>query len=197
MKTTGWAVIAATTAIVGLFAVADATAQYGGGMTGGGRRANHLGTGVAPGTSRPATQENVTDLVEFRLALLQEDLKLTREQERAWIAYEERTRALAADISRERSRSQNALSMNAMQQVNHAVDHARDQLAAWEEIAPAAKALYDSLTPEQKALADARMPSIVAALTVGSPAGFFARSERPGNRAVPSRSPGTETKLTP
>ena len=196
MKTTGLALIAAMTAIAGLLAVADATAQYGG-MPGSGRRANHLGTGVAPSQNRPAAQESVTDLVEFRLALLQEDLKLTRDQERAWITYEERTRALATDIARERSRSQTALSMNAMQQVNHAVDHARDQLAAWEEIAPAAKALYDSLTPEQKALADARMPSIVAALTVGSPAGFFARPEWPGNKTAPVRSPGAETKPTP
>jgi hypothetical protein len=120
-------------------------------------------------------QESVSDLVAFRLALLQEDLKLTPEQERLWLAYQERTQALAEDISRERKRMQSAMSLNAMQQVAHAVDTARNRLTAWEDIATAARTLYDGLAPQQKELADARFPSIVAALTGGGVTGFPAR----------------------
>jgi hypothetical protein len=183
-------------AAVSMFAVTDAMAQFGGGMPGGRARGGRMDRGGSPGLDRPAMQEqeSMTDLVAFRLELLQEDLKLSREQERAWINYEERTKALAADISRERSRTQSAMSMNAMQQVNHAVDTARDRLTAWEEIASAAKALYDSLTPQQKELADARFPSIVSALSAGSANGSLSRSEGTADKRGPGRSPGWESK---
>ena len=137
-------------------------------------------------------QESMTELVEFRLALLQEDLKLAREQERAWVVYEERTKALAADISREHARMQSAMSMNAMQQVNHAVDTARDRLTAWEEIASAAKALYDNLTPPQKELADARFPSIVSALNADTTTGSLPRSGGAADNRRPDRPQGVE-----
>jgi hypothetical protein len=194
MKTTRWVVIAALAAAGVLFAVADTMAQYGGGTTGGGRRGARMEKGANPGMDRPTVQESVVSLVEFRLALLQEDLKLTREQERSWLNYEERTKALAADISREQTRARSAMSMSAMQQVSHEVDTARDRLTAWEEIASAAKALYGSLTPEQRMLANARMPSVISALTPGRTAGSVTRPEGPAAKQGPGWSPGRETK---
>ena len=179
MKTARAAMVAAVVTTVGLFVTADAIAQFGGGMPGGGmgggrRGGARMDKGSAPGASRPAAQENVTDVIEYRLALLQEDLKLTREEERAWAAYEERVKALAADISRERARTQSAMGMKAMDQVNHAVDMARNRLAAWEDIASVAKTLYDGLTPQQQTLADERFPSIVSALSSSGPAAAVA-----------------------
>jgi hypothetical protein len=129
--------------------------------------------------------QGVADLVEFRLDLLREALKLTREQERAWNVYAERTRALAADIVREESRMRSALSMNGIQQVNHAVDTARDRLTAWEDIASAARTLYDNLTPDQKALADARFPSIVSALSGNGQPGGPSRFGGPAGKSTP------------
>jgi len=195
MKKSISAVVAAVITAVGLFVIADAMAQLGGGMPGAGKRGARMDKGSAPGTSRPAAQENVTALIEFRLALLQEDLKLTREQERAWAAYEDRVKALAADISRERGRTQSAMSMNAMEQVNHAVDMARNRLTAWEEIASAAKALYNGLAPQQKTLADQRFPSVVLALTGGGAAVPGPKLERPlPDSRGPGPAPGMETK---
>jgi len=167
MKIARW--IALLAAAAGVLLSVDAMAQLGGGMPGGGMRGGRMGKGGgAPGQERPAAeQQSLIDLVEFRLALLQEGLKLTREQEQAWMAYEKRTMALAGDIAREQDRLKSAMSMNAMQQVNHAVDAARDRLTAWEDVASSAKALYDGLTPQQKELADARFPSIVNALVAG------------------------------
>jgi predicted naringenin-chalcone synthase len=144
-----------------------------GGM--GGKRGSRMGMDKGnPPTNR--NQENVADVIGFRLAQLQEDLKLTREQEPAWAAYEERTLALAADVARERTRVQAAVSVNAMEQVNHAVDIARDRLTAWEDIATAAKNLYATLTPQQKSLVDQKFPSIVSAL---EPGGSITTAVRP------------------
>jgi len=192
MKRARLAVIVALIATLGMFAIADALAQFGGGMPGGGR----MRKGGGPARERPAAQEQqgVGDLVAFRLALLQEDLKLTREQERAWTAYEERANALAADIAREQNRMRSPMSLNAMQQVNHAVDTARNRLTAWEEIAAAAKALYDGLTPQQKELADARFPSIVSALTAGGTIIAGSRSDETGNRWGGGPPPGAEAR---
>ena len=188
MKTTRLAAVAALVTAAGLFVIADAMAQFGGGMPGGGRRGARMEKGSGPGANRPAPQENVSDLVEYRLALLQEDLRLAREQEVAWVAYEERTKALAADVARERTRMQSANTLNAVEQVNHAVDIARNRLTAWEEIAAAAKTLYDGLTPQQKSLADQRFPSIVSALAPGGEPGYGTRLE--GSPARRGAGPG-------
>lgn len=191
MKALRLAALLALTAVMGLSTVLDALAQFGGGMPGGGMRGGRGGDKGGGGTGRERPQQmqeqqSVTDLVEFRLALLQEGLKLAREQEPIWLAYEKRTMALASDIAREQNRLKSTMSMSAIQRVNHAVDAARDRLTAWEDVASAARALYDSLTPQQKELADARFPSIVNALTAGGmPA--FPRYEGSGDKPAPGR----------
>jgi hypothetical protein len=175
MKIIGCTAAVAAAAVLSLLVAADATAQFGGS----GRRGMRMDKGGQSAAGRPAAQENVTDVVEYRLALLQEDLNLTRDQESGWATYEDRVKALATDISRERGRAQSTISMNAVEETNHAVDIARNRLTAWEDIATAAKALYAGLTPQQKLLADQRFPSIVLLLTVGSAAGPSPRSDAP------------------
>ncbi len=117
---------------------------------------------------RPVIQQDTADLVEYRLAMLQEDLKLSPGQENAWLSYADKVRALVSDITKERGRGQNAgMQMDGLQQVDHAVDVARNRLTALEDIASAAKALYGGLTPQQKSLADSRFATIIPLITGG------------------------------
>ena len=48
-----------------------------------------------------------------------------------------------------------------MQRLDHSVDVARNRLTALEDIAAAAKALYEQLTPDQQARADPRLATLV------------------------------------
>jgi hypothetical protein len=161
MKTTASSAVAAVVAALALFVSANAMAQYGG--MGSNRRGMRMDRGTAPQPKRQ--EESVATLVDYRLALLQEDLKLTRDQESGWVAYEERMKALAGDIMRERERAQSAALASAIEQVNHAADSARNRLTAWEDIAAATKSFYGTLTPQQKLLIDQRLPSIVHELS--------------------------------
>jgi len=165
-------------------AAPDLLAQFpgGGGFPGGGMRGGRNRMDNSAKDKRPAIQENATDLVEYRLELFQEDLKLAPGQEKAWISYADKVRALTSDISRERGRGQ-AMDgqMNALQQMDHAVDVARDRLTALEDIAAAAKVLYGSLTPEQKMLADSRFATIVPLIAGSAPGGAAGRMGQQGN----------------
>ena len=167
MNTTKWAAIYFL-AIITACAAPEVLAQFpGGGMRGGRHRPDS-----AAKDKRPAIQENAADLVEYRLELFQEDLKLSPRQENAWISYADKVRSLAADILRERGRGQAMdAQMNAPQLMDHAVDVARDRLTALEDIAAASKVLYGSLTPEQKMLADSRFATIVPLIAGSAPAG--------------------------
>jgi hypothetical protein len=55
-----------------------------------------------------------------------------------------------------------------MQQMNRAVDRARNRLTALEDVSAAAKVLYEILGPEQKMLVDARFPTIVPLIAGGA-----------------------------
>ncbi|HSN39762.1 MAG TPA: hypothetical protein VLT92_06160 [Burkholderiales bacterium] len=61
--------------------------------------------------------------------------------------------------------------MNALQQIDHVVDVARDRLTALEDISAAVRVLYDGLAPRQKSLVDSRLPSIIVPLTAGGAPG--------------------------
>ena len=168
--------------VVGAFAAQDLMAQFGsgppaGGMPGGGIRGERAKRGdPPPRTPRPAAQEDMEDVVDYRLALLQEDLKLSADQENAWRSYSDKVHFLLTDMSRERRRLETGMSMNALQQVDHAVDVARNRLAAWEDVAAAAKTLYERLTPQQRSMVDARFASIVTLITDGGTANAYERT---------------------
>ena len=165
MKTARSAVVVTLATAVALFVMIDASAQFGGGGMGGKRGARMgMDKGNASNPNR-GSQESVATLVEYRLMLLQEDLKLSRDQESGWITYEERVKALAGDITRERERAQSAALTSAVEQVSHATDSARNRLTAWEDIAAATKTFYAILTPQQKLLIDQRSSSIVHELS--------------------------------
>jgi hypothetical protein len=143
----------------------------GGGMRGGGR------DGAADSTrnQRPAMQQNAPDQTEVIMHEFYEDLKLTPVQQPAWQSYADKVQALASDLARERSRTQAGAQagaqLSALQQIDRTLDTARNRLTGLEEIAAAAKTLYESLAPEQKSVADSRL-----AKTIPSPV-----AERPAN----------------
>jgi periplasmic protein CpxP/Spy len=176
--------------VLGVFFVQDATAQLGGGFPGGGG----MRGGMRGGGSRERNptregerpiQPNTVDDIEDRLGLLEDDLQLTAAQQTAWQRYADRVKALASDIARERGRSELAEKQTVVQQIDHAVDIARNRLTALEDIAAAAKSLYGTLAPEQQTRADPRLANIVMSLAGsqqwGQPPGMSS-SRRPVTR---------------
>jgi len=110
-------------------------------------------------------QQNAPDHGAVILHELHEDLKLTPAQEPAWQAYTDKLQALATDLARERSRAQSSAQtsaqLNALQQIDRTLDTVRNRLTGLEDIAAAAKSLYEMLTPEQRSVADSRLAKII------------------------------------
>ena len=137
-------------------AAADVSAQMG----------SRRGSGRVGPDRAAKTQEkpqNSVDQLALILAELQEDLKLTADQQAAWDAYARNVEALASDLARERGRTKEVMQMQVLQRLDHAVDVARDRLTAVEDIAAAAKKLYAGLTPEQRSVANPRLATATAA----------------------------------
>jgi hypothetical protein len=162
--------LAVLLAAITAFAATELMAQVrGGGFPGGGMRAGSRG-GQGDGNrdqrpggdQRPAVQADPVGQAEYLLEMLREDLKLSPEQQAAWNPYADKVSALAADLSRERGRIKATMQLKALQRIDQSVDTARNRLTALEEIASAAKALYERLTPEQKAIADMRLAATLA-----------------------------------
>ena len=155
---------------------ASAEAQIGGGFPGGGtgRRGGRGGGSRSSGDQKSAPPKEETGVNRFEATVeeLRQDLNLAPEQRPAWETCVGKVRALADDVSRERARQRtaSAAELNAVQRVEREVDAARNRLAALEEIADSAKALYAGLSPEQRKVADARLANLV---------GLAATSSRP------------------
>ena len=124
----------------------------------GGRRSGKGGMDAG----RRSGEEQRVDALETSLHELQEDLKLSTQQEPLWQAYADKVRALASDVARERGRRPAADAGTLLQRIDRVVDAARNRLTALEEIGLAAKALFESLSPEQKTPADPRLANIMA-----------------------------------
>jgi hypothetical protein len=146
--------------LTAVFCTSDLLAQFPGGTRSDNRGRGDSGRGTVQ-APRPPNSGDTVELIEFRLGMLEEDLKLSPAQLKAWEPYAERVRDIAEDISRERVPAQSLAQPTAMQQMNRAVDRVRNRLTALEDVATSAKALYEILGPEQKMLVDARFPTIV------------------------------------
>ncbi len=151
-------------------AAVDASAQMGT------RRGSGRGDGDRAAKAQEKPQNSV-DQLALILAELQEDLKLTADQQPAWDAYARNLEALASDLARERGRTKEVMQMKVLQRLDHAVDVARDRLTAVEDIAAAAKKLYAGLTPEQRSVADPRLATAIAAAAAS---GSASAGIRPG-----------------
>jgi len=137
-----------------LAAATPAFAQFGGRRRGGAPMdKGDKSAGGAEGEPR-------VNMFEVTVEELRQDLKLTAEQEPVWQSYVDKLRALAGDVTRERSNRPAAGSVT--QQIDRIVDAARNRLTALEEVADSAKALYAKLTPEQQPAADPRLANLMA-----------------------------------
>lgn len=138
---------------------------------GGGERSADRGPARDSFQPDPASYE----MIDYRLSLLEDDLKLTPPQQSLWRAFAEKSLAYASDLARERTRAlraQQAPGVSAaigLQHVAQAVDAARNRLTALEEVEGTARALYATLTPEQRTLADRRLPTFIAPVPVALP----------------------------
>ena len=183
--------------------ISDAEAQSGGigGIFGGGRSGRSSRGSDGQGSNRESRNErtvampdsNSYELIEYRLSLFQEDLKLKPEQNDAWQSFANKTRAYAGDLARERAKAMRtatgaATPAGALQHIAEAVDAAQNRVTALQDVESSAKVLYQTLTPEQKVLADMRIPTIVAPRPA-SPAGGGTGNNLPdlGSGSRPSR----------
>ena len=98
----------------------------------------------------------VLSTVQYRLELLEEDLRLLPEQRSAWQSYRERVLKLADDSQRA-ARTALGGDLSAPKRLDRLADIARDRLTAIEDIVDAGKHLYATLTPAQQNVADRRM----------------------------------------
>jgi hypothetical protein len=138
----------------------------GGGMRGGGRD----GGADSPRTQRPDTQQNTPVQIEVVMHELHEDLKLTPAQQPAWQSYADKLQAMASDLARDRNRTRAGAQLNALEQFDRTLDAARNRLTALEDIAAAAKVLYENLAPDQKSIADSRLAAIIPGAAGEKPA---------------------------
>lgn len=147
--------------------VSQAFAQVGGGF--GGR--SHGNRNGDPGGERKPNAEkaqeapdpNSYEQINYRLSLIQEDIKPEPGQMDAWLAFTSKVRAYAADVAREKSQSSaSSLQAVGLQHIGQVMDTARNRLTALEDVESAAKRLYPMLKPEQKVLLDMRIPTVVA-----------------------------------
>ncbi|HEV7821230.1 MAG TPA: Spy/CpxP family protein refolding chaperone [Burkholderiales bacterium] len=151
--------------IIITLATFESPAQFGGGTPGGGMRGNRARPDGASREQRPPVQDNTPEQVEDRLGLLEEDLQLRPDQRAAWQACADKINAYATDIGREQSRgTASAVSLNSLQQIDRAVDVARNRLTALEDISATAKTLYGTLSAQQKSVVDPRLANIVSSI---------------------------------
>ena len=137
---------------------------------------------VPPPRPRPdaiaKAQETVQASVKYRLETLEEDLRISPEQQKLWLNYRDRVLRLADDAQRT-ARTALAGTMTAPERLDRLSDIARDRLTAIEDIVEAGKLLYAALTPGQQGVADRRMAVPVTALAGVEPTAATARAEAP------------------
>ena len=133
---------------------------------------------VKPQGPDVAPPASVQGTVQYRLDLLEEDLRLRPEQSVAWATYRSRVLKLAEDMQRA-SRSALGGDLTAPKRLDRLADIARDRLTAIEDIVDAGKALYAAFTPEQKIVADRRMAVPVMVLAGVEPNASSERSLGP------------------
>lgn len=132
----------------------------GGGMSRGERGYDGPRSVSASGGSSYVVDETQQTLSETAAAL-----HLTPRQQVLWDSFQTRIGNLMADQIR--GYINTPTGRTAVQQIDSKVDTVRDRLAAMEDIADAAKALYASLDQKQKETADLRLAATVPALYSG------------------------------
>jgi len=143
------------------------------------RSDSRRGARPAAAESPPDQPERHTLADEFgaHLADVRQRLKIEPAQQRAWDLYEQRVQALMLDQMR--GVAVGLSQSDAPHQIDRKVDVVRNRLAAMEDIAEAARALYAQLDEDQRKRADELLVTTVPTLYSGVP--DFGRDQRPGN----------------
>jgi hypothetical protein len=174
--------------VVAVLAAGGATAQIGGGGGGGASRGtspgspgadtSHLPRPKPLNMPEPTVPMTLQSAVLYRLELLEEDLRIRPEQQKAWLNYRDRVLRLADDTQRS-ARTALTGDMSAPQRLDRLGDIARDRLPAIEDIVDAGKQLYAVLAPGQQGVADRRLAVPVMALVGVEPNSATARTGTP------------------
>jgi hypothetical protein len=170
--------------VAALLAAGSAWGQAPGGGVGGARGStpgsrgsdpSHLPGSKPPGAQDANVQMTLQSSVQYRLELLEEDLRVRPEQQNAWRNYRDRVLKLSEDTQRS-ARTALGGDLSAPQRLDRLSDIARDRLTAIEDIVDAGKQLYATLTPEQQAVADRRLAAPAMALAGVEPNSAAARA---------------------
>lgn len=168
---------------VALAIAGEASAQFGGG--GGMRRGGMGGSGGADKGSRPGqpatevARMSGNDQVRMQLTEVRLALRLSPEQAPSWSAYEDRVLSLLDDLSRGASVP---VGGSALQQIESKIDIVRNRLTAMEDLADAAKRLYNGLSGAQRTMADGMLAGTVPTLYTSSMSASAAGRGRPPER---------------
>jgi hypothetical protein len=136
---------------------------------------SHLPPPKPVGAQEAHAQITLQSAVQYRLELLEEDLRVRPEQQIAWLNYRDRVLRLAEDAERT-ARTTLVGDLSAPQRLDRLSDIARDRLTAIEDIVEAGKQLYAMLTPGQQTVADRRLAVPVMALAGVEPNSAAARA---------------------
>lgn len=164
----------------GLSFVNEAQAQWGGQGSGipglqGMRRGASRNANNPDGPSSTSQQTRVNqpvpgshlltyEQIESRLSELEQGLKPSNDQMKAWSNFANKVRLYASDVAKERARL-NADSppiIDGLKYLGQASNDAKDRYTSLKEIDDAAKPLYKNLSIEQKILFDNKISSFVA-----------------------------------
>jgi hypothetical protein len=154
---------AALLGALGLAAMSEAGAQFGGSGGGMGRRGGS-GSRDSGGDRSEATRLSANDQIRMQLTNTRLALKLSAEQNPAWQSYEDKVIGLISEQPQSANES-------AVKQIDRNAELLRSRLAAMQDLAGAAKNLYATLSDDQKAVAErmlgATVPPAYAGLGTG------------------------------
>ena len=103
--------------------------------------------------------------IETGLSRLEESLKLTPEQSKAWGNFAIKVRLYASDVAKERAKLNNdsSATIDGLKFLNQSTEDAKNRYTSLKEVDETAKPLYKLLSAEQKASFDSKVPTFINA----------------------------------
>ena len=102
--------------------------------------------------------------IETHLSLLEESLKITSEQNKAWGNFATKVRLYASDIAKERARlnADSSSTVDGPKYLSQSSEDAKSRYTTLKEVDETAKPLYKILNAEQKVTFDSKVPTFIA-----------------------------------
>jgi hypothetical protein len=116
-------------------------------------------------TPAPSSHLLTYEQIETGLSRLEEALKLTSEQSKAWGNFASKVRLYASDVAKERARLNNESpsAVDGLKYLNQSAEDAKSRYTSLKEVDETAKPLYKLLSTEQKVVFDNKTPTFIAA----------------------------------